>query len=415
MIFRIQTCFLFLAIFVLFTSWSYTQYVIDIISDVAIGGESRGEVDAQALNIATLTTHPESATSFPVPSISVNTQEDSIRTPKSLFDCGPDVQNPTCVYFDPSVYFHPATSPLPPARLDYVKHYWSNKFNTSNSTENAQDQFWFSIQQDVGVYNLLEWSGDGDPFNSSSTSPPSGWPRTMMGLHIHKCGGSSVGRTFLKVSRGGSSDVTKGYNLTLFYRNNLRAKFENDHVASRSIEMHLRLLQHIYENQKESSLSSTIADHVAFAFVREPVGRFLSSVREFLVSRNKRRRICLEAPTSKELLKCLLSKLKQENGLQLDQHFAPATVSLYMFSLLEPRANISILPLSTDTMTDFQTAFLGPQPKTIQLKSSKPRKFNIVMDELDAGMIRDICHLYYMDVILMRHVGIPVPYCEGVE
>jgi hypothetical protein len=330
----------------------------------------------------------------------------NLRSPKNIFDCDSEVHNPLCVYFDPSTYFNDQHGSLPHPILESVRNYWSNKFD--NSTHESQDLFWYSIQQDVGVYNLLKWN--------SSGIPPPGWPRTMMGLHIHKCGGSTVGRTFLKASNSGNS-TSKGYNVTFFYKNNLGATFKDqsaEHVAKHSVALHQRLLQQVYDNQQDGS-SSPPADHVAFTFVRDVLDRFLSSVREFLVSRNRQRRLCIEAPTSRDLLKCILSKLHEDNGLQLDQHFAPATISLYMFSLLEPRVKISIFPLTNEVMKEFQTFFLGPRSKSLKLKSSKPRNFNITMDALDFEMIQDVCNLYLMDVILLRYLGVPTSMtCDGV-
>ncbi|KAG7351342.1 sulfotransferase family protein [Nitzschia inconspicua] len=402
---RLQIWFLLLGTWVFLYSWFCTQTASNAFTDVKDdrhdGFDGRRNIPT---NIQTASLTRQSGL------MSSNTPNGHLRSPRNLFDCSPEVQDPLCVFFDPSIYFHPTKSPLPRDTLQSLKHYWNNKFKNTTKANAASDLFWFSIQQDVGVYNLLEWNGVKSGISVSS--PPKGWPRTIVGLHIHKCGGSSVGRTFLKIARSGGHS----YNVTLFYKNDLRAKFR-DNVESQSIELHHRILQQIYDNQQQTMLktaSSSSLDHVAFTFVREPVGRFLSSVREFLVSRNKRRRLCLEAPSSKDLLKCILSKLQEENGLQLDQHFAPATVSLHMFSLLEPRVKISVMPLTVDTMTTFQTTFLGPQPKTIKLKSSKPRKYNITLDELDDQMIEDICKIYAMDVLLLRHFGLPVPLCEGI-
>lgn len=421
---RLQTWFLLLAILVLLSiSWSYTEYVSDIIPIIITESEDALAPDGRRVPHSNSQVSPElPETNVTVTVAASNTSSTDalllqLRSPRNIFDCGPNVQNVTCVYFDPSTYFHrhATTSPLglPPDILDSVQNYWSNKVKLS-SNENDK-LFWFSILQDIGVYSLLEWNGDDSPPSSLSSSPPKGWPRTLMGLHIHKCGGSSVGRTFLRVSRRTSSDGGNNYNHTLFYRNDLRAKYGEDGVEEQSVALHRRLVKQIYDNQQiDAMLSSTTAthsDHVAFTFVREPVERFMSSVREFLVGRN-RHRLCLEALTSRDFLMCILAHLRQEHGLQLDQHFAPATVSFYMFSRLEPKMKISVLPLTSDTMAAFQSTFLGPQSRTIKLKSSKPRKYNVTMDELDIDMTRDICHLYAMDVRLLRYLGMPVPLCD---
>jgi hypothetical protein len=421
---RIQSWFLLLVIFVVLSCWFYTWFIFDPMEEIFImdgaGDGYNGGAVVQKERKVTNTTSESPAVewknsermtfsetrSAPASLLSSHIPNVKLRSQRNIFDCASDVQDPQCVYFDPSTYFNEKHGPLPQPILESVKNYWSNQY--SKSTHEPQDLFWYSIQRDVGVYNLLEW-------NSNSSNPLSGWPRTMMGLHIHKCGGSTVGRTFLKIANSGNSS-RKGYNVTLFYKNNLRSKFEGQNaesLANHSIELHQCLLQQIYDNQQASS-SSPPADHVAFTFVRDVLERFQSSVREFLLSRNRKRRLCLEAPTSKDLLKCILSKLHQENGLQLDQHFAPATISLYMFSLLEPRVKISILPLTNEAMKGFQTFFLGPQSKPLKLKSSKPRNFNITMDDLDFEMIRDICNLYLMDVLLLRYLRLPATICDGM-
>lgn len=424
MVTRVQVWFLLLAVFVLLSSWSHTWDAFDTTGRRdGLGDEYSGgtffratigsEMQDMVNNSTSLSVTLQSTPALPsLPSMNaVDVPRVALRPPRNMFDCGLDVYAPKCVYFDPSTYFDETKSPLPPHVLDSVRQYWGNKFNAS--TKSVQDLFWFSIQQDIGVYNLLQWNDD----DARHVSPPPGWPHTLMGLHIHKCGGSSVGRTFLKISNSGNS-TTNAYDVTFFYKNDLRAKFWDQHgtddlLSNRSIALHQRLLQEVFDNQQEKSPSPP-GNFVAFAFVREPLGRFLSSVREFMASRNKRRRLCLEAPNSTDVLKCIISKLQQENGLQLDQHFAPATLSLYMFSLLEPRDKIAILPLTADVMADFQATFLGPRTKTMKLKSSKPRKYNITMDALDGDMIRDICILYLMDVILLRHLGISTATCNGI-
>jgi hypothetical protein len=390
---NIQLWFLLVAALSLFSGFTYTKYAVEVDYHHHLGDVN---VDEAAKNLSPGRLSFNTST----PSVS-GPRSSTIRTPRDIFDCNQTVSS--CVYFEPSTYFDANRSPLPPRILDSVKNFWSNQYNASNGHE--RDLFWFSIHQDVGVYNLLNWNDYAS--NSSAPSPPSGWPRTMMGLHIHKCGGSSVGRTFLRLSKSGSK-VAKPYEVTLFYMHNLRSKFRHQQTSWErlSVDMHTRLLQQVLDNQQ----SEAPVDHVAFTFVRDPVARFLSSVREFLVSRN-RRKLCLDAANGKEVLQCFLSRLQKENGLQMDQHFVPATISLFMFTLLEPRVKLSILPLTKEVMADFQTAFLGVQKKAINAKSSHPKHYNIHMNLLDQAMIQDICTLYQMDVYLMRHLGFATPYC----
>lgn len=302
------------------------------------------------------------------------------RPPQNLFDCAG--VNASCIYFQPSNFF--GSGPGQPYRA-VVEKYW--KVTTESSRE---DLFLHSIEKDVGVFAYLEWT-------DNTTQPPKQLPRSMIGIHIHKCGGTSVGRTF-----GRAEKDFPQYQEVLFYAHNLRDRFGNNwHPAA--IDLTRNAVERVEKDQREGR-----ADHVIFSFVREPVSRFLSSVGEFLHSRNKKK-ICLEA-TTRDMLHCLLQTLKA-TGLQLDQHFAPAAVDLYMFSLLGQPARISLLPLNK--MGEFRHMFGLPDTRVKSAVSSASYSgYNLSLSDLDADMLRDVCRLYEVDVILMRSLGIETPHCE---
>jgi hypothetical protein len=98
-----------------------------------------------------------------------------------------------------------------------------------------------------------------------------------------------------------------------------------------------------------------------------------------------------------------------------------------MFSLLEPRAKVSIRPMNWRTMRDFQWFFLGPQRKSIKSmstggtvvvvnnnSSNKNNTIDLTVSALDVELRTEICELYLVDVYLMRHLGIPTPHCSGL-
>ena len=145
------------------------------------------------------------------------------RAPRNIFDCGSSndlVHDAACVYLDPSGYFN--LQHLPGNLLFYVRHYWSSTMGLTHIKRNVSTEnlFVHSIQQDIGVYTLLQWNntedGDRDTTKTQtygSRQIPSSWPHTMMGLHIHKCGGTTVGATFNKLAR----DKNNHYRQTYFY------------------------------------------------------------------------------------------------------------------------------------------------------------------------------------------------------
>jgi len=332
-------------------------------------------------------TSATTASFFAGTDMAVRSAEDTVATSddppaKNLFDCSG--VNASCMYFEPEVFFslgHPGY----PYRST-VESYWNVTYS------DREELFFHTIKMDVGVYAYLEWT-------DNATLPPNQLPRSMIGVHIHKCGGSTVGSTFRTAARKFPS-----YELTLFYGHNLRAKYGNDWGPS-SIELNKRAMRSIENDQKSGKV-----DNVVFSFVREPVGRFLSSVGEFLHSRNKKRKICLK-PTTKEMLLCMIETLKTE-GLQLDQHFAPASVGLFMTSLLG-RPKISLLPMGA--IPDFRDMFgLSNTVKKSAVSSTSYSGYNLTLSHLDQDMLTDICRLYEVDVVLMRSLGIETELCDPI-
>lgn len=81
------------------------------------------------------------------------------------------------------------------------------------------------------------------------------WPLSLMVLHIHKCGGTTVGTTFQKRSKlTWSSSRTSSFDkVTYLYAQEMKQASKNATAAATLVESHRRALQRVVNGQQTHS------------------------------------------------------------------------------------------------------------------------------------------------------------------
>lgn len=250
-------------------------------------------------------------------------------------------------------------------------------------------------------------------------SRPDKWRRCIMerisSIHVHKAGGSS-----------------------LFHMlNTLGSAFPNNSTLRR-YKHHWGTITPIAQNRTEREVISALQhathyptdkfaphQHIMFTTVRDPVDRFISSVGQAVggngSQKNKVGKVIINEcqldsqiypnVTTTDALRCVANYVK-ENTFWVELHFTPMALDMAFATLWQdvPVAVFHFRHVSTIM------AYLGR--KNTHMRNSLNNRYRSVIafrnasaDDLDEYTLELVCHMYEVDVLMMRSLGYETPRC----
>jgi hypothetical protein len=192
-----------------------------------------------------------------------------------------------------------------------------------------------------------------------------------------------------------------------------------------------------WQQLAERQESQTSTTDIAFALLRDPVSRFLSSLAQTLSVFMQRKykscselwNPCLESSlTYKELVQCAVDSMKPQDSsapYYFDQHVVPQAVFL-AGTLGNHNVEIAVFHIK-DVEYILQAFGMNEQqhmntredkvfaPEVLDRFGEELRDARKAKEALDENMIRDICQLYAVDVSLMHHLGFSAGDCDFMK
>lgn len=230
---------------------------------------------------------------------------------------------------------------------------------------------------------------DDDPF-----------PRHNLSMtHIHKTAGTSLVSAFGKLKGLGA----KTYRHTVYFHGKQdaeQAKFRN---AS----------SHFLDGTVKYQSDWGQKDHTLIGIIRDPVDRFISAVGQamggFGSSRNgialRLQMECIKK-TPKETLRCLINTVKY-NSTWIEIHFTPMALEV-SFATMYKDIPVALFPFNDVPTLMYE---LGENPHEKKKDGSKPGYrnnmvlTNMTISDYDDEMMQDLCGIYRLDVLFLRHIG----------
>jgi len=261
-----------------------------------------------------------------------------------------------------------------------------------------------------------KWSYRNEPFQTLNL--------TM--IHVHKTGGSSMVQAYRdlnhRLPKVNGVDHGLSSNVYLVYK----PKFTNTPALSSTLDSSLTL--HLLQNVTKYPSSWGTNDHILIAMVRDPIQRFISSLgqamggagskssRKSLISVQQLVSTCLTNKTHdkstqgerrQKVLKCAIEYI-EKNGYWFDVHFTPMVLEIAFVTGIEQSIPVAIFPFEALPAILYE---LGANPFRKFKDGSKLgvrpdiRLTEMSVKDLDLDMLRDVCELYRVDVIFMKHLG----------
>ncbi len=230
-------------------------------------------------------------------------------------------------------------------------------------------------------------------------------------IHVHKVGGSSLHNAFNYMGQLSKSASIQRHQFFIPFRE------PREVLHSAGIrEDALRAITHASKYPVEEFAPE---QHVIFAFVRDPLERFISSIgqvmgasgsfKNHLSSSLKEK--CLKS-TSSETLRCVAMYVK-EHSFWIELHFNPQVMDI-SFATLYQDVPVSVLPFHDIKRV---LEYFGRGKVWDRNGSAKDYRADTVLTEMTVEDYDDdtrtiVCEIYEMDVIMLRSLGIRVPGCE---
>lgn len=236
-------------------------------------------------------------------------------------------------------------------------------------------------------------------------------------LHVHKAGGTTVRKVFTDYQRAfpGSAQLVRHH----FFWPSMDADKKRTvyELAKTPLSRHAT---------RYPSRAFAPEQHVAFATVRDPTERFVSSVGQALGgegSRNNRIgarivKTCFDdgrggkETNATVALRCVVDYVAT-HGTWIELHFTPQALDIAFTTLWQD------LPVAV-----FEFRYLPDILKYLGAEDTHARdggkgKYrsvellrNMTVDDYDEHSLRTVCELYEVDVIMQRSLGIEVPRCD---
>lgn len=187
--------------------------------------------------------------------------------------------------------------------------------------------------------------------------------------------------------------------------------------------------------ERQKSQSSTT--DIAFALLRDPVSRYLSSLAQTLSVFMQRKyktcselwKPCLESSlTYKELVQCAIGSMQRQDSsapYYFDQHVVPQAVFL-AGALGNHNVELSVFHIK-DVEHILRAFGMNEQqhmnsredkvfaPDVSDRYGEELRNPHKAKEALDESMIQDICQMYAVDVSLMHHLGFSAGDCDFMK
>jgi len=284
-----------------------------------------------------------------------------------LFDC--DGIGSNCTWFRPIEFLESANS-------------------NSKVRDFVKSQAYGSPSRKIPANYCRAYLKQGSNDTSRFKPPKPYFPSDLTYIHVRKVGGISMKKVF----RTFEAPYRIGVNYSI-------------DVVYSVLEKTLGPIQ--FQNRVEMFLDTTLL----FAFVRDPIDKFLSGSKQIMKHKRPTEGSCNPlSNNSQENMKCLLQLLKRNGEQQfVDEHLAPQILDLYQIVAMGPQPpsntkKIALLPLSQITNV---MEYMG-----VPTFHANDRKIgNYTKENLTPDMISDICLVYKIDVLMLALIGIPSPHC----
>ncbi len=203
----------------------------------------------------------------------------------------------------------------------------------------------------------------------------------------------------------------------------LKSTYHNTGCQEDEMKAILDEMEHEFKNASTSTLSPSFQKKFRhFGIMRDPVSRFVSATAQEMTIKTGRekaeqfRKKCLKK-SAEETLKCAIRDVKerftQENLYRV--HYVPSAVLFYLRTL---GRDVPIELIEFGELGGFLGNFPNPSiHENKQEEKSETGENDIVasmsVSDLSEDMIEEICNLYAVDVLIMRHLNMDDKYCEG--
>ena len=204
--------------------------------------------------------------------------------------------------------------------------------------------------------------------------------------HVHKTGGTSLQQVQLK----------KWLNDVYYFRREMEMGSENFLYRTKAI------VKDSYESP---------ALNPGFAFIRDPVLRFPSSVAQVLKGRPHTVDHCLESPDTHRLLYCILTMIER-HGHFPETHLLPQAYELYGFvqgydAMIHLTDMSAISPILRDLGAP---RFFGPRMTRVP-HPKFPKFHDLVNVTIPDFLVQKICKIYQVDVLMIKETKVTTTMC----
>ena len=325
-----------------------------------------------------------------------NKNPDVNATP-SLFNC--ESQYGKCRYFYPSQFLatDPETNSNGPGS-DYYTIY--ERFMTLKE----KGELWKNMPR-VGSPTFS--------YNEERINPITGIPfcrHNVTFVHVHKAGGTTIMTSFKNRRTFHHMKRNPLYN-SREWRPNMRLN-----------DAYLRTVTKYKPTPEDWEAS----DHVLFAFMRDPISRFISSIGQAMgatgSSNNKigkvLQRVCIPNPDytpekARHVIQCVLDYI-QEHGYEIELHFTPQAIEMAFATQMHP-VPVSVFQFEDSYKDVISEMGIDPERKERDGSKSGYRKQEVLtkmsVEDYTQDLKRQVCELYKVDVIMAHTLGWPFESC----
>jgi len=332
----------------------------------------------------------------------------------SVFNC--DGKYGQCEYFYPTAFFHPEFG-------------IGRKFRYILETiEDIRDrnELWLYMPR-IGFPTFS--------FNERLTNQITQQPfyrHNVTFIHVHKAGGTTIHSYASAAPRNGVR-VTRHYLYhweTARQLTNARTEAELERTIEVQKEKCKLAYYHLGTAGKYKAHPEDWGpdDHVMFAFLRDPLDRFISSLGQAMgASGSERNHVgrefqakCIKGATytlqnSRDTLQCCIDYVKEE-GFYFEVHFTPQAVEVG-FATQMYHVPVAVFKFEDSYQTVLTEIGADPNMKRRggDMRGYRPSPVltNMTSADYTPELIRQICELYEVDVIMHRSLGWDVPRCNG--
>ena len=337
----------------------------------------------------------------------ISSSSDSI---SSLFHC--DGEYGKCVYFYPSKFFSKSSSFR--YMYDEVIQLMTNH----------------ALWKDMPRVGSPTFSYDENMINPNTHKPYNRHNVTF--IHVHKAGGTNI---IDSINDGRNRPRRKGPRKRLNFPQNDKNEKRVQRNKLYSYENYLRTnalqsdhLQYATKYKSKPELW-TESDHLMYAFIRDPIKRFISSIGQAMGAEGSTRnqigawlqQKCIQnsrytVENARFTIQCVINMIKTK-GYYIELHFTPQAIEIAFATQIYPNLPVAIFKFE-DHYKDVLTE-LGLDPNAHRRDGSKSgyRPFPVLSemseDDVTDDIKREVCQLYKVDVMMSRSIGLGFDSCKA--